>query len=151
MPGGRLTFSPITSIMNSVNPNPLRPVGVTTGVIVMPLAINVPPLPSEMPCRISQVAPVTTVFSRLSDKRRDTVHQPHGSLNASSSLLYSPLPSEVFSSLASPLTPLKSPLYQSGPEPPGVRSEERRVGKECRGGGSGDPGKKVVPFTSIEK
>ena len=65
MPGGKLTFSPVTSTMNSVKPNPLRPVGVTTGVIVMPLAINVPPLPSEMPCRISQVAPVTLVFVQI--------------------------------------------------------------------------------------
>src|SRR5205809_5420522 len=45
MPGGRLTLSPITWIMNEVNPNPLRPVGVTTVAIVSPLAINVPPLP----------------------------------------------------------------------------------------------------------
>ena len=65
MPGGKLTFSPVTSTMNSVKLNPLRPVGVTTGVIVMPLAINVPPLPSDMPCRISQVAPVTLVFVQI--------------------------------------------------------------------------------------
>src|SRR5437773_11921569 len=44
-----LTFSPVTSTMYSINPNPLRPVGVTTGVIVMPLAINVPPFPSDTP------------------------------------------------------------------------------------------------------
>src|SRR5205809_6161494 len=55
-------------------PNPLRPVGVTTGVIVMPLAINVPPLPSEMPCRISQVAPVTVVQARSSEKPSVTLH-----------------------------------------------------------------------------
>jgi hypothetical protein len=69
--------------MNSIKPNPLRPVGVTTGVIVMPLAINVPPLPSEMPCRISQVAPVTVVFSRLSEKTDDKFHPPLGTLKSS--------------------------------------------------------------------
>jgi hypothetical protein len=70
--------------MNSVNPNPLRPVGVTTGVIVMPLAINVPPLPSEMPCRISHVAPVTLVFARLSEKTDATLHPgPLGTMKSS--------------------------------------------------------------------
>ena len=34
-------------------------------------------------------------------------------------------PSEVFISLASPLTPLKSPLYQSGPDGPSA-------GRTCR-------------------
>src|SRR6266496_4750568 len=84
VPGAKLTFSPVTSTMNSVKQNPLRPVGVTTGVIVMPLAINVPPLPSEMPCRISQVAPPQTVFDRLSEKTDVRVHpQPLGTLKSS--------------------------------------------------------------------
>jgi hypothetical protein len=74
VPGAKLTFNPVTATMNSVNPNPLRPVGVTTGVIVMPLAITVPPFPSEMPCRISHVAPVTLVFARLSEKTDVMVH-----------------------------------------------------------------------------
>jgi hypothetical protein len=69
--------------MNSVNPNPLRPVGVTTGVIVMPLAINVPPLPSEMPCRISQSAPVMLVFARLSEKTDVRFHPPPVTLKSS--------------------------------------------------------------------
>src|SRR4029077_19801553 len=106
--------------MNSVKPNPLRPVGVTTGVTVVPLAINVPPLPSEMPCRISQVAPVMLVLARSSEKTDVTVHPPPlGTMKSSYTLANSPLPSEVLSSLASPLTPLKSPLYQSGPDVPG--------------------------------
>ena len=83
MPGGKLTFSPVTSTMNSVKPNPLRPVGVTTGVTVVPLAINVPPLPSEMPCRISQVAPVMLVSVRLSEKTDVTVHPPPVTLKSS--------------------------------------------------------------------
>jgi hypothetical protein len=57
---------------------------VTTGVIVMPLAINVPPLPSDTPCRISQVAPVTLVFSRLWEKTDVTFHPgPLGTLKSS--------------------------------------------------------------------
>ena len=53
-----------------------RSVTVTTGVMVMPLAINVPPLPSDTPCRISQVAPVTWVFSsRLSEKTDVTTNR----------------------------------------------------------------------------
>src|SRR5437773_11405014 len=77
-------FRSITSIMNSVNPNPLRPVGVTTGVIVMPLAINVPPLPSEMPCRISQVAPVTVVFTRLLAETAVIFHHPQSGVTTKS-------------------------------------------------------------------
>src|SRR5437773_2369704 len=78
VPGDKLTFSPVTSTMYSSKLNVPRPVRVTTGVIVMPLAINVPPLPSEMPCRISQVAPVTLVFSRLSEKTHVTdLPPPH--------------------------------------------------------------------------
>src|SRR5438034_4120624 len=80
VPGAKLTFSPITSTMYSVKPNPLRPVGVTTGVIVMPLAINVPPLPSEMPCRISQVARVAGVFSRLRSEEHTSELQSHSAL-----------------------------------------------------------------------
>src|SRR6266566_965319 len=84
VPGAKLTFSPVTSTMYSVKPNPLRPVGVTTGVTVVPLAINVPPLPSEMPCRISQVAPVTLVFSRSSEKTDVTFHPgPLGTMKSS--------------------------------------------------------------------
>jgi hypothetical protein len=70
--------------MYSVKPNPLRPVGVTTGVMVMPLAINVPPFPSETPVRISQVAPVTLVFSRLSEKTEVIFHPPESVTTKSS-------------------------------------------------------------------
>ena len=84
MPGGKLTLSPVTSTMYSVNPNPLRPVAVTTGVIVMPLAINVPPVPSATPCRISQLAPVMLVFARLSEKTDVTFHPgPLGTMKSS--------------------------------------------------------------------
>src|SRR5437773_10002457 len=98
--------------MNSVKPNPLRPVGVTTGVIVMPLAINVPPLPSEMPCRISQVAPVTLVFSRLSEKTDVTVHPPPVTLKSRSEERRVGKECEVLWWLASPRKQLKSPIYQ---------------------------------------
>jgi hypothetical protein len=69
--------------MNSVKPNPLRPVGVTTGIVVMPLATNVPPFPSETPLRISQVAPVAGVFSRLSEKTDVTCHPGLGTMKLS--------------------------------------------------------------------
>jgi hypothetical protein len=70
--------------MYSSKLNVPRPVRVTTGVIVMPLAINVPPLPSEMPCRISQVAPVTVLNSRrLSEKTDVRVHPSLGTLKSS--------------------------------------------------------------------
>ena len=52
-PAGRRPVRPLCSM----NPKPSRPDGVTFRVAVMPLAIMVPPLPSEMPWRISQVAP----------------------------------------------------------------------------------------------
>src|SRR5213080_1434717 len=69
-----VTFRPVSATIYSRKPNPLRPVRVTTDVIVMPLAINVPPLPSDTPWRISQVAPVMLVFDRLSEKTEVTVH-----------------------------------------------------------------------------
>ena len=70
--------------MYSRKPNPLRPVRVTTGVIVMPLAINVPPLPSDTPWRISQAAPVMLVLDRLSEKTEVTVHAgPLGTMKLS--------------------------------------------------------------------
>ena len=59
-----------TLTWNSVNPNPLRPVAVTVGVMCMPLATNVPPLPGETPLRISQVAPVMLVFNSCQRKLR---------------------------------------------------------------------------------
>jgi hypothetical protein len=84
VPAGKLTFSPVTSTMYSVKPNPLRPVAVTTGVIVIPLAINVPPVPSATPCRISQLAPVTLVLIRSSEKTDVTVHPgPLGTMKSS--------------------------------------------------------------------
>src|SRR5207247_7185105 len=50
-------------------------------------------------------------------------------------------------SLASPLTPLKSPLYQSGPDVPRVH-----VGDAVRvGTGVHTCGQPVVPFTPMEK
>jgi hypothetical protein len=50
----------------------------------MPLAINVPPLPSDTPCRISHVAPVTLVFSKLSEETDVTFHSaPLGTLKSS--------------------------------------------------------------------
>jgi len=85
VPGDKLTFSPVTSTMYSYKLKVPRPVRVTTGVIVMPLAINVPPLPSETPCRISHVAPVTVVFSRrLSEKTAVTSHPPESDTMKSS-------------------------------------------------------------------
>src|SRR5437867_10720408 len=50
VPGGRLTFSPISSEVNTSELQPLCAVGVPTLVNVMTLAIRVAPLPSEMPC-----------------------------------------------------------------------------------------------------
>ena len=60
--------------MYSVNPNPLRPVGVTKGAAVVPLATKVPPFPAETPLRISQFAPVMVVLARLSEKTAVTIH-----------------------------------------------------------------------------
>jgi hypothetical protein len=84
VPGGKLTFSPITSTMYSQLLAPHQ-ITVTTGVMVMPLTINVPPLPSDTPCRISQVAPVTLTFSsKLSEKTDVTFHTgPLGTLKSS--------------------------------------------------------------------
>src|SRR5206468_6387187 len=79
VPGGKLKFSPVTSTMYSSKLNVPRPVRVTTCVIIMPLTINAPPLPSEMRCRISQVAPLTVVFTRRSSAQTDVrVHPPLG-------------------------------------------------------------------------
>jgi hypothetical protein len=83
VPGAKSTLNPSTKIMNSVKPNPLRPVGVTTGVVVMPLATTVPPFPSDTPLRISQVAPVTVVFSRLSEKTDVICHPGAGTMKLS--------------------------------------------------------------------
>src|ERR1700730_9680467 len=106
----------MTLIWNSVNPTPLRPVGVTTGVAVMPLATNVPPVPSKVvPVRISQVAPVTLVLERSSEKASVIVHPVPVTLKLSYTLANCPEPREVLFSFARPLTPSKSPLYQSGP------------------------------------
>src|SRR5205809_2936232 len=104
-----------------------------------------------MPCRISQVTPVTFVFSILSDKTHLTVHSFPTRRSSDLTLAYSPLPSEVLSSLASPLTPLKSPLYKSGPEPPGVQVGEPAGVAVAVGVGVGVPGQPVVPFTPMEK
>jgi hypothetical protein len=49
----------------------------------MPLATTVPPFPSETPLRISHVAPVTLVFSRLSEKTDVTCHPPLGTMKLS--------------------------------------------------------------------
>jgi hypothetical protein len=51
--------------------------------MVMPLAMSVPPLPSETPWRISQYAPVMLVLDRLSEKTPPTVHPPLGTLKSS--------------------------------------------------------------------
>src|SRR6266496_4234446 len=59
------------------------------------------------------------------------------------------MPRKVFSSLASALTPLKSPLYQSAPPAPGVHVGDP-VGVAV-GVGVGDPSQPVVPFTPMEK
>ena len=83
MPGAKSTLSPVISTMNSVKPNPLRPVGVTTGVVVVPLATTVPPFPSVTPLRISHVAPVTLVFSRLSEKIDVICHPGPGTMKLS--------------------------------------------------------------------
>jgi hypothetical protein len=56
---------------------PCQCVRVTIGVMVMPLAMSVPPLPSETPWRISHEAPVTTMLKkRLSENTEVTSHPP---------------------------------------------------------------------------
>src|SRR5205809_5077204 len=151
MPGCRLTFSPITSIIYSLNSYPLRPVLLSFPTRRSSDLINVPPLPSEMPCRISQVAPVTLVFSRLSEKTDRKSKRLNSSYSYTSYAAYCLLQREVLSSLASPLTPLKSPLYQSGPDVPGVHVGDPvgvavAVGVRVRVGGP-----PVVPSTPNEQ
>ena len=91
-----------------------RPVSVTIGAAVVPLATNVPPVVSNVvPLRISQVAPVTVVHVRLLEKTSVTFHPVPVTLKLSYTLANWPDPMEVSRSLGMPLTRSKSPLYQS--------------------------------------
>src|SRR5437867_7399615 len=120
MPSCILTISPITSIINSVIFFLLHPA--TTEIYTLSLhdALPISPLPSEMPCRISQVAPVTLVFSRLSEKTDVTVHPPPVTLKSDQKSTRLNFSHRTMSYFVCSLTKIKSPLYQSGPEPPGV-------------------------------
>src|ERR1700693_5721662 len=74
---GRKTLSPVTSTMYSVKPNPPRPVGVTTGEFVVPLAIKVPAFPSEVPGRNFPVRAGNIVpFNGKRIIREDGRHMP---------------------------------------------------------------------------
>src|SRR5687767_13489535 len=108
-------LSPLTRIVYSVKPNPMRPVGVCVAGTV-PLNRSVPPLPLDTPDRISYAACVAVKpgLIRLFEYKLVTF-QPVGLVTLKSANTCASV-TIVCNSFANPFTRSASPLYHSGPE-----------------------------------